>query len=106
MVAAPGVSHRSLSHFPDQSQDESRAFGFQGPLLTTFETPITVSEIYSLALESSVTKSQTLIGQKDPIYLPSGPDDLSRPESDHSNEFNQRTATNVQSDQMRSVAGI
>ena len=79
MVAAPGVSHRSLSHFPDQPQDESRAFGFQGPLLTTFETPITVSEIYSLALESSVTKSQTLIGQKDPIYLPSGPDDLSRP---------------------------
>ena len=66
--APSGVQHLMF-------QDESLAFGFQG-ICTVFETPITVSEIYSLALESSVTKSQTLIGQKDPIYLP---DDLSRP---------------------------
>ena len=66
-----------------ESMDESLAFGFQGPVWVALETPLTVFEIYSfcLALESSVTKSQTLIGQKNP---PSGPDDLSRPESDHS----------------------
>ena len=69
MVVVPGVSHSTLSHFPHQSLGKSLVFGFQGPW-TQFENPLNVFEIYSffLAPESSVTKSQTLIRQKDPIY--------------------------------------